>query len=105
MDIAIESYGNRKVGLVCRRAGGQMLIPVVFEQERPFSDNEPHSDNATDPTANNGKGRAKQLSHHPGLDLSQLWSALEENLVDARHPAADMVGRLQLSDGVADDRA
>src|SRR5688572_15556 len=105
MDIAIGSYGNRKVGLIGGYGGGKMLISVIGEQEGPFADNEPHSDNATDPTGNNRNRRAKQLSHNPGFHLPQLRPALEEDLINARHSPADVVRSLQLTDGVPDDRA
>ncbi len=64
-----------------------------------------HGDNAAQPAADNGSRQTKSLRHHPGLDFPQLRPAGKENLVDADHAPADVIGRLQLADGVAQDGA
>src|ERR1043165_9571553 len=97
----IKSYRNRKVYLIGWCACGQMFVTVIFEQKGPLTDNEPHTDNATDTTADNCKRRAKNLRYDPCFYLPQLRTALEDNLVDARHPPPNMVRSLQLTDCVA----
>src|SRR5512136_2390212 len=100
----MESYRNRKVHSISWYALRNMLVPIIGKQKGPFANNQPQSDDATDSTADNCKRRAKQLRHHTGLHLPQLWAPLKENLVHACHSSTNMVGRLQLADRVADNR-
>src|SRR3990172_3594523 len=62
-------------------------------------------DQAADSAADDRHHRPPDLRHDAGLQLTQLGSAEEEDLVDAGHPAAQRIRRAQLADGVADDGA
>ena len=58
-----KSYSNRKVPLSRRLIGRSnhwnMFISVIRKQKRPLADNKPHAEDATDPTADNGKRRTE----------------------------------------------
>ena len=80
-----------------------MLIAVISQKRGPFSNDQGHSQHTGNSAADDRRRRTKQLRYNPGFDFSQLWTALEEDLIDTCHAAPDMIGGLQLSDRVADD--
>src|SRR5689334_24232840 len=88
MDIAIESYGNRKVGLICRDSFGGRLITTIAWKCWPDGNNQPNAQNCADSAGNNGKWHTKKLCHGACFYFAELRSTHEEDLIDTGHPPA-----------------
>src|SRR5512143_866642 len=74
--------------LVCWHSRYSRFITVVPDQYRPFGRDERHNENCADAAAEDGKGHAECLRRSPRLHFAKLGTAHEEDLVYARHTAA-----------------
>src|SRR3990170_3154192 len=60
---------------------------------------------AADPTADHRDDGPEGLGQETGLEFAELRPASKEDLVDAGHAPSQTIGREQLTDRIADDRA
>src|SRR3989304_5871734 len=95
-----------EASLLPRRSPGQNgLAPAIGGELRDMQPDPTDGQETADASADDRDRNAPQLGHQSGFQLSKLRAAHEEDLVDARHSAAQLIRCAQLPDRVSNDHA